>query len=198
MMKQLDYDEIDSPIGKVLIAVDEGKLCALDFAGFEERMQALLEKRYGVGIFRQGMVKKPNPCGFSEMLLAYFSGELNALDRIPVSTGGTAFQQACWRALREIPPGITATYGEQAARLANPKAVRAVGRTNGLNPVALVLPCHRVVGANGTLTGYAGGLWRKEWLLKHEGALNAPITAPVTTPIAMTAPRVSHQTRLPL
>ena len=171
---QLLFDEIDSPIGMVLIAVDDGKLCALDFAGDETRMEALLEKRYGSGIFRQGMVKKPNPCGFSDKVRHYFAGELSALETIPVATGGTAFQQACWQALRHIPPGSTASYGEQAARLSNPKAVRAVGRTNGLNPVALVLPCHRVVGANGTLTGYAGGLWRKEWLLKHEGVVTPP------------------------
>ena len=164
------YDTIATPIGRALIAVDGEHLAALDFEGYEPRMEALLEKRYGAGVFKQRLVKSHDPCGFSSKVSAYFAGDLRALDAIPVSTGGTAFEQACWQALRTIPAGTTATYGEQAARLQNPKAVRAVGRTNGLNPIAIVLPCHRVVGANGKLTGYAGGLWRKEWLLKHESA----------------------------
>ena len=166
----LQYDEIDSPVGTVLIAVEGARLAALDFSGDEARMTALLEKRYGTGVFSQRMVKTVDPCGFSAKLRAYFAGDLRALDAIAVTTGGTPFEQACWQALRAIPPGTTASYGQQAARLGKPRAMRAVGRTNGLNPIALVLPCHRVVGADGSLTGYAGGLWRKEWLLKHEGA----------------------------
>jgi methylated-DNA-[protein]-cysteine S-methyltransferase len=100
---------------------------------------------------------------------AYFGGDLHAIDHIPVDVGGTPFQHQVWLALRSIPAGHTATYAEQARRINHPTATRAVGRTNGLNPIAIILPCHRVVGSNGALTGYAGGLHRKAWLLQHEG-----------------------------
>jgi methylated-DNA-[protein]-cysteine S-methyltransferase len=170
-MKTLHHDTFDSPIGKVLIAIDGNKLCALEFEDFEDRMQTLLGRHYGAyelvrGRDRSGIAERIRNC-----LDAYFAGDLRALDTIEVATGGTAFQQRCWQALRTIAPGATASYAEQARRIGNPKAVRAVGTTNGRNPVAIVLPCHRVIGADGTLTGYAGGLWRKEWLLRHEGAL---------------------------
>jgi methylated-DNA-[protein]-cysteine S-methyltransferase len=100
---------------------------------------------------------------------AYLAGDLGCLNCIPVSTGGTAFQQEVWSALRTIPPGTVLSYGEMAARLGKPGSYRAVGMTNALNPIAIVVPCHRLVGANGALTGYAGGLERKRWLLQHEG-----------------------------
>ena len=87
-----------------------------------------------------------------------------------VKTGGTAFQKAVWAALRAIPAGETRSYSQLAAAIGSPKAVRAAGLANGQNPIAVVVPCHRVIGANGTLTGYAGGLERKRWLLAHEGA----------------------------
>jgi methylated-DNA-[protein]-cysteine S-methyltransferase len=109
-----------------------------------------------------------DPCGFSSQVRSYFAGDYHCLDTIPVSTGGTPFQQQVWFALRTIPPGKTITYGELAAKLGKPTAYRAVGGTNALNPIAIVLPCHRVVGANASLTGYAGGLERKQWLLEHE------------------------------
>jgi O-6-methylguanine DNA methyltransferase len=99
---------------------------------------------------------------------AYFEGELDAFRGLEVRTGGTAFQSAAWLALRGIPAGRTATYREQAARVGRPAAVRAIGAANGQNPLAIVLPCHRVVGSNGALTGYAGGLATKQWLLAHE------------------------------
>jgi len=168
-MKTLHFDSFDSPIGKVLFALDGDKLCALDFEDFEDRMRTLLARHYGEFELVRG------PAGSARRihaaLRAYFAGDIRALDSIDVSTGGTDFQQRCWQALRTIAPGATASYAEQARRIGNPKAVRAVGTTNGRNPVAIVLPCHRVIGADGTLTGYAGGLWRKEWLLRHEGAL---------------------------
>jgi methylated-DNA-[protein]-cysteine S-methyltransferase len=111
---------------------------------------------------------KPN--GFSSRLRAYLAGDLTCLDDIPLNTGGTPFQQQVWLALRTIPVGAVTTYGELVIRLGKtPNAARAVGITNSLNPIAIVLPCHRVVGANGDLTGYAGGLERKRWLLQHEG-----------------------------
>jgi methylated-DNA-[protein]-cysteine S-methyltransferase len=99
---------------------------------------------------------------------AWFDGELGALDRLAVRTGGTAFQQTVWAALRTIPAGETWTYGRLAAAVGSPKAARAVGLANGANPVAIIVPCHRVIGANGALTGYAGGVERKRWLLAHE------------------------------
>ena len=166
-MKTLNYETVQTPIGKVLIAIDGGKLCALDFEDFEQRMHKLLAKHYG----EFELVPARTKCGIAGCIHAYFAGDLSALDAIEVATGGTEFQQQCWQALRTIAPGATASYGEQARRIGRPKAVRAVGMTNGLNPVAIVLPCHRVVGADGKLTGYAGGLWRKEWLLRHEGAM---------------------------
>ena len=167
------FDRILAPRGKhgaapfqeILIAVNNGKLAALDFNGYEARMQRLLAKRYAPVKF----VEKSNPCGFAARLRSYFAGELDALNEIPVDTGGTEFQRAAWQALRTIPAGRTATYAEQAARIGRPTAVRAIGAANGQNPVAIVLPCHRVVGANGSMTGYAGGIATKLWLLRHEG-----------------------------
>ena len=100
-------------------------------------------------------------------LRAYFDGSLTAFD-LPLATHGTAFQELCWAALKEIPYGATVTYGEQARRIGNSKASRAVGGANHHNPISIVIPCHRVVGANGSLTGYGGGLDMKEWLLNHE------------------------------
>jgi methylated-DNA-[protein]-cysteine S-methyltransferase len=97
------------------------------------------------------------------------AGDLLAIDRVPVRTGGTAFQREVWAALRTIPAGKTISYGMLAARLNRSKAVRAVGAANGANPVGVVVPCHRVIGADASLTGYGGGLERKRWLLEHEG-----------------------------
>jgi len=106
-------------------------------------------------------------------LAAYFDGDLGALAELPVLTDGTPFQRRVWDELRRIPVGQTISYAELARRIGKPKAMRAVGAANGKNPVAIVVPCHRVVAANGTLWGYGGGLPRKAWLLKHEGALLA-------------------------
>ena len=111
--------------------------------------------------------------GFVEPLLRYFDGELQALDAVACDPGGTPFQSRVWTALRTIPVGTTWSYGELARRLGDPKAVRAVGFANGSNPIAVAVPCHRVIGSDGTLVGYGGGLERKRWLLAHEGALPA-------------------------
>ena len=110
-----------------------------------------------------------NRSAITQRIEAYLEGDYRSLDQIPVSTGGTAFQQQVWTALRSIPAGTVITYGELAQRLGRPAAARAVGITNSLNPISIVLPCHRVIGADGALTGYAGGLERKRWLLQHEG-----------------------------
>ncbi len=169
IMTILEFDQLESPVGIVSLVVQDGALVFVDFEGESSdkwaRMNRLLQKRFGAF----SLERTPNPHGFTRKLEAYFKGDLSALDTLPVSTGGTEFQAQVWQALREIPAGQTLSYGELAARLGKPNASRAVGMTNGLNPVGIVLPCHRVVGANLSLTGYAGGLERKRWLLEHEG-----------------------------
>lgn len=166
-MKELQFDTLDSPIGAILIAVDADCLCALDFADCEQRMMMLLQRRYGPVQFTQ----TTNPLGIADRVQAYFAGDYHSLDPIPVSTGGTPFQQEVWQALRTIRPGTTMSYGNLAAKLARPKAYRAVGATNALNPIGIIIPCHRVIGSDTSLTGYAGGIERKHWLLRHEHAM---------------------------
>jgi methylated-DNA-[protein]-cysteine S-methyltransferase len=163
-MTELFIDRIDFDLGQILIVTDGQSLCAIDFSGYEQRMIKLLTRRYK----SIQLVDQVNPQGFSHRISAYLAGDLNSVDGISVQTGGTVFQQQVWLALRTIPPGTTATYSELAKLIDRPKACRAVGLANSLNPIAIVLPCHRVIGANGALTGYAGGLDRKEWLLHHE------------------------------
>ena len=166
---KLDLSQIPSPLGSILLAVDPAtrRVCTLDFADCRGRMQALLEARYG----DLDLIPATDAGGYSGRIRAYLEGDLGAHDEIPVDTGGTRFQQQVWQALRRIPAGETRSYSDIARAVRRPRAVRAVGTTNGRNPVALIVPCHRVVGADGSLTGYAGGLERKRWLLRHEGAL---------------------------
>ena len=163
----LFFDRIECAIGPIRIASDGRRLLALDFAGYETRMDALLRKHHGP--FARTDADDPN--GLSTLLRAYLAGDLAALGQVAVHTGGTPFQREVWAALGEIAPGTTTTYGALAARLGRPKASRAVGMAVGQNPVGIVVPCHRVIGAGAALTGYAGGLERKRWLLEHEGAL---------------------------
>jgi methylated-DNA-[protein]-cysteine S-methyltransferase len=163
---ELKIDRIASPIGEVVLVADATGLVSLDFGDYDTRMQALLAKRYG--LYR--LVPAPDPLGAASRLEAYFAGALDAVDDLPVETGGTAFQRAVWQELRRIPAGSATSYGRLAATLGRPSASRAVGYANSLNPVAIVVPCHRVIGSNQSLTGYAGGLDRKRWLLAHEEA----------------------------
>ena len=154
-----------SPLGDILLVTDdEGVLRALDFHDHEARMQRLLRLHYGKLELEPG----PAPAAVTSPLQAYFSGDHVALESVKVTTGGSRFQKEIWRALRAIPVGTTTTYGKLAAAVGNPGAARAVGLANGANPVAIVVPCHRVIGANATLTGFGGGLHRKRWLLEHE------------------------------
>ncbi|MBW4462029.1 MAG: methylated-DNA--[protein]-cysteine S-methyltransferase [Nodosilinea sp. WJT8-NPBG4] len=162
---QLWIDTLPSAIGDILLVSDGVSLCALDFADYETRLLTLLSKRFAAVT----LTPCANPQGLSDRLKAYLAGDLHSFDAVPVNPGGTAFQQQVWLALRQIPAGTVATYGELAAKLGKPTAYRAVGMANSLNPIAIALPCHRVVGTNGQLTGYAGGLERKQWLLHHEG-----------------------------
>ncbi|RKH67584.1 methylated-DNA--[protein]-cysteine S-methyltransferase [Corallococcus aberystwythensis] len=160
-------DSTPTPAGVALLVCDEeGRLRALDWEGYEARMHRLLRLHYGEG----GCVLEParDPSGRTSALQAYLGGDLGAIASLPVETAGTPFQREVWRALREIPVGTTTTYGRLAERIGRPKAIRAVGLANGANPISIVVPCHRVVGANASLTGYAGGLERKRWLLNHE------------------------------
>src|SRR5262245_26507220 len=165
-MQVLLTDEIESAIGVLVVAVREGRLCALDFDDCRRRMLASVSARYGSVELRP----VSDPFGVSAKLRAYFEGDLKAIDALPVDTGGTPFQRQVWAALRAIPAGATVTYSDLARHFGRPSAARAVGVINGRNPIAIVVPCHRVIGANASLTGYAGGLWRKRWLLRHEGA----------------------------
>lgn len=161
----LTLDRIETPVGTVLVITDaDGAVRVLDFAGYEERMMRLLGRHWP----RATLVKGPAPGPVRLAISAYFTGDLTALDGLKTRTNGTDFQRSVWAALRAIPHGETRTYGQLAAAIGKPKAVRAAGLANGQNPIAVIVPCHRVIGANGTLTGYAGGLERKKWLLEHE------------------------------
>jgi len=163
----LFIDRMTSPIGTLLLVWQPGALRALHFDdGDNQAFQRLLRWQFGVDKLPSAVA----PAEIRQPIEAYFQGEISALDRVPVQTNGTAFQQETWTALREIPAGSTISYGDLAARIGRPGASRAVGLANGSNPVAVVVPCHRVIGANGTLTGYGGGLDRKRWLLAHEQA----------------------------
>lgn len=162
---ELTLDRIPSPVGEVLVVTDaEGAVRALDFHDYEARLRLLLRRHYGEVALVEG--RSPEPVRAA--VAAYFAGDMAAFDAVTVKTGGTDFQRAVWQALRDIPAGETRSYGQLATAIGSPKAVRAVGLANGSNPVGVIVPCHRVIGANGTLTGYAGGLERKRWLLAHE------------------------------
>ncbi|HZQ52487.1 MAG TPA: methylated-DNA--[protein]-cysteine S-methyltransferase [Bryobacteraceae bacterium] len=160
-------ERISTPIGEALILADvDGHLRAFDWTEHEERMRRLLQLQYGEARFRLRPAQNPN--GLANAIERYFAGELRAIDSLPVQTAGTPFQQKVWRALRRVPCGATISYATLAQRIGQPTAVRAVGLANGSNPVGVVVPCHRVIGSNGSLTGYGGGIERKRWLLEHE------------------------------
>ena len=157
------YSTISSPIGELLLASDGESVTGL-------YMQS---QKHGATQTRdwkrdETALKRPRV-----QLQAYFAGELRDFE-LPLAAEGTPFQQRVWRALCDIPYGETISYGELARRIGQPSAARAVGLANGQNPSAIVVPCHRVIGADGSLTGYGGGLERKRWLLAHEskGSMN--------------------------
>ena len=163
--ESLTLDRIATPVGEVLLVTDgEGAVRALDFADYEDRMSRLLARHAPGAVVVEGRA----PDRVRRAVEGWFGGDLTALDGLTVKTGGTAFQRTVWAALRDIPAGETRSYGQLAAAIGSPRAVRAAGLANGHNPIAVIVPCHRVIGANGTLTGYAGGLERKRWLLDHE------------------------------
>ena len=160
-------DRFETPIGTALLVTDDqGFLRALDWSDYEARMHLLLRRHYGEFVLEKGAA----PQDVARPLKAYFAGDLGQLKAIKWRTNGTAFQQKVWTKLQTIPAGKTSSYGVMADRLKVPNAARAVGLANGANPVGVVVPCHRLIGADGSLTGYGGGLERKHWLLAHEGA----------------------------
>jgi methylated-DNA-[protein]-cysteine S-methyltransferase len=166
---ELLIDRTDTPIGEFLIVADrDGNLRATAWTDHEEGMLRELRQHYG----EAGFTLEPShdPSGLTTAIDAYFSGELAAIDSLAVETAGTPFQRQVWGALRTVPCGTTRSYSAIAKQIGRPAAVRAVGLANGSNPIGVVVPCHRVIGSNGSLTGYGGGLERKRWLLKHEAA----------------------------
>lgn len=161
----LTLDRVETPLGQVLLVTDpDGAVRALDFADFQPRMMRLLDRHAPRAVLTEG----PAPAAVRSAVEAYFGGDMRAFDKVTVKTRGTDFQRTVWDALRGIPAGETRSYGQLAAAIGAPRAVRAAGLANGQNPVAVIVPCHRVIGGDGSLTGYAGGLERKRWLLAHE------------------------------
>ncbi|MDX5626894.1 MULTISPECIES: methylated-DNA--[protein]-cysteine S-methyltransferase [unclassified Brenneria] len=167
-MQVFFLDTMPTPIGELMLVADENNcLRAVEWREYEEKLYRSLNRCYKNDPF--SLLPENNPGGLTDKLQRYFAGDLNVINTIPVVSVGTEFQQQVWRALRQIPCGETISYGELAARLGRPTASRAVGMANGANPIGVVVPCHRVIGAQGALTGYAGGVHRKQWLLTHEG-----------------------------
>src|ERR1700679_1317189 len=166
-----NLDRLETPIGVALLVTDgEGVLRALDWDDYEPRMRQLLRLQYGNVALQDGR----SPRDIRAALSGYFNGDLACLSAIKWRVAGTPFQHKVWTALPEIPAGTTMSYGALAAQLGMPKAVRAVGHANGSNPLSVVVPCHRLIGANGSLVKYGGGLMRKRWLLEHEGVVLKP------------------------
>nr|WP_318381835.1 methylated-DNA--[protein]-cysteine S-methyltransferase [uncultured Enterobacter sp.] len=167
-MLTLLEDKIATPLGPLWVLSDEQfRLRAVEWEEHSDRMEQLLRLHYRAEGYQR--VHAVNPGGLSQKLQAYFDGDLSVIETLPTETAGTPFQREVWKALRSIPCGQIWHYGQLATFLGRAGAARAVGAANGSNPVSIVVPCHRVIGSNGTLTGYAGGVARKEWLLRHEG-----------------------------
>jgi methylated-DNA-[protein]-cysteine S-methyltransferase len=165
-MQTVEWASIDSPVGLLTVAAHGSKVCLVHFGEASGAVLRSLERWYpGVQI-----VQGNDPAGAVKVLSRYFDGDLTSLDEVDVALHGTPFQQRVWTTLRTVTAGTTASYAKLAGRVGAPSAVRAVGAANGANPVAIILPCHRIIGSNGSLTGYGGGLDRKRWLLQHERA----------------------------
>jgi methylated-DNA-[protein]-cysteine S-methyltransferase len=164
-------DRLDTPIGVALVVTDaDGMLRAFDWEDHAERVRGLLRLQYGAVELKEARA----PGAIRSALSGYFKGDLDALRTIDWRIAGTPFQQKVWNALPKIPAGTTMTYGALATRLGSPNAMRAVGHANGSNPISVVIPCHRLIAANGALIKYGSGLERKRWLLAHEGVAVKP------------------------
>ena len=167
---RLSYDHVESPLGPfTLVADGDGRLVAAGWT--DDATDGRMAGRLRIFATRSDaeFVRAANPGGLSAALAAYFAGDLAAIAKLPVSeSAGTPFQRSVWRALRTIPCGESRSYRDIARAIGRPSAVRAVGLANGSNPICIVVPCHRVIGSNGKLVGYGGGVARKRWLLAHE------------------------------
>ncbi|GAB3686240.1 methylated-DNA--[protein]-cysteine S-methyltransferase [Salinisphaera aquimarina] len=152
------FSTMDSPVGALLLTGDGRSLTMLSMSDQDDAPRPQADWQRDDEVLAEPRAQ----------LSAYFAGERHSFD-LPLDPAGTDFQRRVWRALRDIPCGATESYGALAQRIESPGASRAVGLANGRNPIAIIIPCHRVIGANGRLTGYAGGLERKRWLLTHEG-----------------------------
>jgi methylated-DNA-[protein]-cysteine S-methyltransferase len=173
--ERLFLDRLQTPIGEALLVADgDGFLRAFDWSDHQARLRALMARYYG----DVPLTEARAPAAVTGAVEAYFAGRIDAMAKIAWRTAGTPFQQSVWRALAAIPAGATVSYGALAATIGKPAAVRAVGLANGANPIGVVVPCHRVIGADGSLTGYGGGLERKRWLLTHEGAAFRDLATP--------------------
>ena len=160
----IQIQTFDSPLGPLTAAERGGRVCLLHFGPDGPEIDRMFERWYA------GEPRARQPlAALDAVLRRYFAGALDALDTVAVELNGTPFQKQVWQALRRIPTGTTISYAQLAHRIGNPSAIRAVGTANGANPVAVIVPCHRVIGSDGSLTGYGGGLERKQWLLAHEG-----------------------------
>jgi methylated-DNA-[protein]-cysteine S-methyltransferase len=165
-LEAFGLDRLQTPIGVALLVTDsDGVLRALDWEDYAPRMKELLRLQYGVVVLNDARAPKD----LRGALTGYFEGDLDRLTTIKWRVTGTPFQQKVWHALPKIPAGTTMSYGALAAKLKSPNAMRAVGHANGSNPISVVIPCHRLIGANGSLVKYGGGPERKRWLLQHEG-----------------------------
>ncbi len=162
---KIDIGTIESPIGQLTLAARRNLVCLVHFGPATPAVTAGLKSWYPETTIDEA----DDPGGAAGALRRYFEGDLDSLDEIEVELNGTTFQKNVWRALRTVKAGSTMSYAQLAKQIGSPSAVRAVGAANGANPVAVVLPCHRIIGSNGSLTGYGGGLHRKRWLLDHEG-----------------------------
>jgi methylated-DNA-[protein]-cysteine S-methyltransferase len=160
-------DHISTPIGEMVLVARDGVLLFLEFDDARDRKARQFKLRLG----QAELQPATNPFGISDVLREYFAGHVSVIDTLLTDGGGTSFERQVWAELRKIPAGTTQSYGEIARKLGDVNLSRAVGSANGRNPIAIVVPCHRVIGVDGSMTGYGGGLARKEWLLRHEGAL---------------------------
>jgi methylated-DNA-[protein]-cysteine S-methyltransferase len=159
-------ETFDTPTGLMRLVTDEAEQVRVaDWEDHSTRYETLMRRHYGDGV---QLTPRGGASPARRALEGYFAGALDALGGLQTATGGTDFQRAVWAALRTIPVGCTMSYGALAARIGRPKATRAVGLANGANPIAVIVPCHRVIGADKSLTGFGGGLERKSWLLAHE------------------------------
>ncbi|MDE2385837.1 MAG: methylated-DNA--[protein]-cysteine S-methyltransferase [Alphaproteobacteria bacterium] len=160
-------ERIETPIGPMVLVAHDGVIVLLEFEDATGRIERQVKARFG----DVELQAASNPFGISDCIRAYFAGDIDAIDGLLTDGGGTEFEQRVWAELKRIPAGTTVSYGQIARKLGDIQHSRAVGTANGKNPIAIVVPCHRVIGADGSMTGYGGGIRRKEWLLRHEGAL---------------------------